>query len=301
MASSLVSAPVQILVTGAAGMLGTDVVTAFLEADHEVTGLTRSDLDVTDAAAVADAVLGHDVVVNTAAWTAVDDAESHEAEAFAVNAVGAHHVALAAAATGARLVHVSTDYVFGAVPDTPPGPGGVERRRPLPEDTRLAPLSAYGRTKAAGEWAVRAACPDAYVVRTAWLYGEHGSCFPRTIARLAAERDALSVVDDQYGQPTWTVDVAALVLRLIGAGASPGAYHATSSGWTSWFGFAGEVVAATGRDPDMVSSTTTEAFPRPAPRPAWSVLGHDRLKAAGVAPIGPWRERWAEAADHVLP
>lgn len=290
----------QVLVTGAAGMLGTDVVTAFLEADHEVTGLTRQDLDVTDADAVSEAVLGHDVVVNAAAWTAVDDAESHEAEAFAVNAVGAQHVARAVAAAGARLVHVSTDYVFGAVVDPAPGPGGVERRRPLAEDTPLAPLSAYGRTKAAGEWAVRAACPDALVVRTAWLYGEHGPCFPRTIARLAAERDSLAVVDDQFGQPTWTVDVAALLLRLLDADAPPGLYHATSSGWTSWFGFAGEVVAATGRDPDMVSSTTSEAFPRPAPRPAWSVLGHGRLKAAGVPPIGPWRERWAEAADHVL-
>lgn len=288
------------LVTGAGGMLGADVVTAFLEADHEVTALARADLDVTDGAAVATAVTGHDVVVNCAAWTAVDDAETHEAAAFAVNAVGAQHVARAARAAGARLVHVSTDYVVGDVPGPPAGPGGVERRRPLPEDVPLAPASAYGRTKAAGEWAVRAECPDALVVRTAWLYGAHGPCFPRTIARLAGERDALSVVDDQHGQPTWTVDVAALVLRLLSARPEPGTYHATSAGWTTWFGFAGEVVAAAGRDPDMVSATTTAEFPRPAARPTWSVLGHDRLKTAGVAPIGPWRERWEAAAPEVL-
>lgn len=292
------------LVTGAGGMLGADLVTALLESDHEVTALARADLDVTDAAAVAEAVAGHDVVVNCAAWTAVDDAETHEAAAFAVNALGAQHVARAARAAGARLVHVSTDYVVGDLGNVAgpaaPGPGGVERRRPLPEDVPLAPASAYGRTKAAGEWAVRAECPDAYVVRTAWLYGAHGPCFPRTIARLAAERDALSVVDDQHGQPTWTVDVAALVLRLLAASAPPGVYHATSAGWTTWFGFAGEVVAAAGRDPDMVAATTTAEFPRPAPRPAWSVLGHARLKAAGVAPIGPWRERWEAAAPEVL-
>ncbi|MGF1648627.1 MAG: dTDP-4-dehydrorhamnose reductase [Kineosporiaceae bacterium] len=289
------------LVTGAGGMLGADLVTAFLESDHEVTALARADLDVSDAAAVAEAVAGHDVVVNCAAWTSVDDAETHEAAAFAVNAVGAQHVARAARAAGARLVHVSTDYVVGdAAGPAAPAAGGVERRRPLPENVPLAPAGAYGRTKAAGEWAVRAECPEAYVLRTAWLYGAHGACFPRTIARLAAERDALSVVDDQHGQPTWTVDVAALVLRLLAAQPEPGVYHATSAGWTTWFAFAGEVVAAAGRDPDMVSAATSAEFPRPAPRPAWSVLGHDRLKAVGIAPIGPWRERWEEAAPVVL-
>ncbi len=285
-----------VLVTGAAGMLGTDVVTAFLEADHDVTGLSRADLDVTAPAAVAEAVSGHDLVINAAAWTAVDAAEDHEAEAFAVNATGAHLVALAAASHGARLLQVSTDYVFGTVGEA----GGPANRRPIAEDTPPAPLSAYGRTKAAGEWGVRAACRDAVIVRTAWLYGAHGPCFPKTIARLAAERDALSVVDDQYGQPTWTADLAALLVRLASAAVPPGVYHGTSAGWTSWFEFAGEVVAAAGRDPDMVSATTTAEFPRPAPRPTWSVLGHDNLKAAGIAPIGAWRLRWAEAASQVL-
>lgn len=279
-----------VLVTGAAGMLGTDLVTALLEADHDVTGLGRADLDITDPTAVAEAVRGHQVVVNTAAWTAVDDAETHEGDAFAVNAVGPQLLAQACARAGSRLVHLSTDYVVGA----------VEPGTPVPVDVPLAPLGAYGRTKAAGEWAVRASGADALVLRTAWLYGAHGGCFPRTMARLARERDSLRVVDDQVGQPTWTVDVADLVVRLLAAGAPAGTYSATSSGWTSWYDFACEVVRSTGRDPDMVEPVTSAEFDRPAPRPAWSVLSHDSLKAVGVAPIGAWRLRWAEAADDVL-
>ena len=271
-------------------MLGTDLVTALLEADHEVTGLSRADLDVTDPVQVEAAVAGHQVVVNTAAWTAVDDAESHEAEAFAVNAIGAATVAAACARTGARLVHVSTDYVLG----------DMAAGTPVPADVALGPRSAYGRTKAAGEWAVRASGADALVLRTAWLYGAHGPCFPRTIARLARGQDLLTVVEDQVGQPTWTVDVADLVLRLLAARAPAGTYHATASGWTSWYELAMEVVRSAGRDPDMVEATTSAAYVRPAPRPAWSVLSHDTLKAVGVAPIGAWRLRWAQAADEVL-
>lgn len=279
-----------ILVTGAAGMLGTDLVTALLEADHDVTGLSRSDLDITSPRAVDEAVRGHQVVVNTAAWTAVDDAETHEGEAFAANAVGPALLAAACARTGTRLVHLSTDYVVGD------GHAGT----PVAADADLLPATAYGRTKAAGEWAVRASGADALVLRTAWLYGAHGACFPRTIARAARERDVLQVVDDQLGQPTWTVDVADLVVRLLAAEVPAGTYHATSSGWTSWYELAMEVVRAAGRDPDMVDPVSSAQFTRPAPRPAWSVLSHDTLKAVGVAPIGPWRLRWAEAAEEVL-
>ena len=210
------------VVFGAAGMLGQDAAAVAEAAGHEVTRLRRSDLDITDAVAVLDAVAGHDVVVNCAGWTAVDDAETHEAEAFAVNATGAAHLARAATASGARLVHVSTDYVFD---------GGATR--PYPEDAPVAPRSAYGRTKAAGEWAVRALAPNALVVRTAWLYGAGGRCFPQTIARVAGERDRLSVVDDQTGQPTWTADLADLIVRLVGAGAPGGLYHGTASGQVS--------------------------------------------------------------------
>lgn len=277
------------LVVGAGGMLGRDVVARLRDGGQDVTAAGRADVDVRDPDAVDAAVRGHDVVVGCAAWTAVDDAETHEAEAFALNARAAASLAAATARHGARLVHVSTDYVFDG-----------DATRPYPEDALPDPRSAYGRTKAAGEWAVRAVAPDALVVRTAWLYGAHGSCFPRTIARVAAERGRVDVVDDQVGQPTWTVDVADTVVRLVVAQAPPGAYHATSSGRTTWYGFAREVVAAAGLDREVVRPTTSEEFRRPAPRPAFSVLGHDRLRAVGVPPIGDWAGRWAVAAEQVL-
>lgn len=277
------------LVTGAAGMLGTDLVAVLRAAGEDVTAVPRADLDITDPGAVRDAVGGHAVVVNCAAWTAVDDAEVVEGAAFTVNAVGAAVLARGAAAAGARLVHISTDYVFDG-----------HASEPYAEDAVVGPRSAYGRTKAAGEWAVRAECPDHLVLRTAWLYGRHGTCFPRTIARLAAERDHLAVVEDQVGQPTWTRDVADLTLRMVRRGVASGTYHATSSGRTSWHGFAREVVRSAGLDPEMVTPTTTSAYPRPAPRPAWSVLGHEALRRAGVEPIGPWQERWQAAAAEVL-
>lgn len=280
-------------VTGAGGMLGTDLVALLRSRGEDVRALDRAGLDVTDAAAVDAAVRGADVVVNAAAYTAVDAAEADEPGAFAVNAVGAQHVARAAAARGARLVHVSTDYVFDGV--APAGPGA-----PYAEDAPLAPRSAYGRSKAAGEWAVRSEHPGALVVRTAWLYGAHGTCFPRTIARLARERGSVDVVDDQVGQPTWTVDLADLVVRLVGAGAPGGAYHGTAQGQASWWELAREVVATVGVDPESVRPTSSAAFARPAPRPAWSVLGHDALRRHEVEPVGDWRERWRAAAPLVL-
>ncbi|UNX55760.1 dTDP-4-dehydrorhamnose reductase [Georgenia sp. TF02-10] len=276
------------LVTGASGMLGTDLVDR-LGAEHEVRATAREDLDVTDPAAVPAAVRDVDVVVNCAAWTAVDDAEAQEPDAFTLNAVAPQLLARAAAAAGARMVQVSTDYVFDG-----------HAAAPYPEDASLAPASAYGRTKAAGEWSVRAEAPDHLIVRTAWLYGAHGPCFPRTMARLAGEREELTVVADQVGQPTWTVDVADLLVRLVEAAAPAGTYHATSAGQVSWHGFAQAVVASAGKDPAMVRETTSAAFVRPAPRPSYSVLGHGALARAGVAPIGDWRARWDAAAPTVL-
>jgi dTDP-4-dehydrorhamnose reductase len=277
------------LVAGSAGMLGQDVADAARSAGHDVVGAgRRTGLDLLDPAATAGAVQGFDVVVNCAAWTAVDDAETHEAEAFAVNAVGAANLARACATASARLVHVSTDYVFDGAATAP-----------YAEDAPVAPRSAYGRTKAAGEWAVRAEAPGSLIVRTAWLYGAGGGCFPKTMARLAAEKDRLSVVDDQVGQPTWTRDVADLIVRLIAADAPAGTYHGTSSGAVSWFGFTERIVAATGSEVKL-EPTTSAAFPRPAPRPAYSVLGHEALEAAGVAPIADWSERWDVAAAEVL-
>ncbi|PVU83965.1 dTDP-4-dehydrorhamnose reductase [Cellulomonas sp. WB94] len=277
------------LVTGARGMLGQDLVARLLARGDEVTPSDRDELDITDPRATSDAVAGHDFVANCAAWTAVDDAETREPAAFGVNAIGAASVARAAARHGARVVHVSTDYVFDGTATSP-----------YREDGPLSPRSAYGRTKAAGEWAVRAEAADHLIVRTAWLYGAGGSCFPKTIARVAAERGALDVVDDQVGQPTWTGDLADLILRLADAKVPSGVYHGTSSGETSWFGFARAIVAAAGLDPEIVRPTTSGAFLRPAPRPSYSVLGHDGLRVVGVAPIAAWEERWKLAAGAVL-
>ena len=278
------------LVTGSAGMLGTDVVGLLRSRGADVTAAVRSTGDLHDPETVSTLVMGHDVVVNCAAWTAVDDAESHEADALEVNGVVPDILARAVADHGGRLVQISTDYVFDGSATTP-----------YAEDAPTAPRSAYGRTKAAGEEAVRAALPDRhYLVRTAWLYGAHGGCFPKTIARVAREQGGVSVVEDQVGQPTWTADVAELVHRLVEADAAPGTYHATSSGQCSWFEFARAVVASAGLDPAVVTPTTSDAFVRPAPRPAYSVLGHGALERAGVTPIPDWRERWEAAAPSVL-
>ena len=280
----------RILVTGAGGMLGRDLVTVLSTGGDEVTSVKRGELDITDAGAVSAAVPGHDVVVNAAAWTDVDGAEEHEAEATRVNGLGPELLAAACAESGARLVHVSTDYVFD---------GGATS--PYPEDATLAPRSAYGRSKAAGENAVRALLPgSSYVVRTAWLYGEHGSSFVRTMAGLEASRDTLEVVDDQVGAPTWTREVAAAVQRLVISDAPAGTYHATAAGQTSWFGLARAVFEELGADPSRVRPTTTDKFPRPAPRPAYSVLGHNAWQRAGLEPLGDWRPMLTEAAPVVL-
>lgn len=276
------------LITGAKGMLGQDLVRTVVESGHSVTAVDIDELDITDPNAVA-AIAPCDVIVNCAAFTAVDAAEEREDFAFTLNATAPQLLARAANARGARMVQISTDYVFGG--------DGTE---PYAEDAELRPLSAYGRTKAAGEWAVRANCADHLIVRTAWLYGAGGNCFPKTMARLASERDSLSVVTDEYGQPTWTVDLADLILRLVASGAPSGTYHGTSSGETNWFGFTQEIVESAGRPASMVGPTTASAFARPAPRPSYSVLGHDALNAVGVTPIGHWRGRWYAAADSVL-
>ena len=280
------------LVTGAGGMLGRDLVSVLSAAGHDVTAARRADLDITDATAVKAAVAGHDVVVNAAAWTDVDGAEADEAAATAVNGTGTRHIAAACAATGARLLHVSTDYVF---------PG--DATAPYPEDAPTDPVNGYGRSKLAGEVAVRDLLPDTgYIVRTAWLYGAHGPNFVATMLRLAQSRDIVDVVDDQRGQPTWSFALAEQLVRLglaaVDGTARAGAYHGTASGETTWFGLARAVFEEAGLNPARVHPTTSDKFVRPARRPAFSVLGHDRWAAAGLAPLPHWRTMLTSARPH---
>jgi dTDP-4-dehydrorhamnose reductase len=269
------------LVTGARGMLGRDLVGALARAGEDVSGLTRQDLDIRDEAAVMAAVRRHapDIVVNCAAWTTVDEAESKEDEAFLVNGRGAGHVAAACAVSGARLVQVSSDYVFSG-----------DAARPYSEHDAPGPRTAYGRTKLAGEKAVLGLLPKTgYVVRTAWLYGAHGKNFVRTMIRLEREQATVNVVDDQRGQPTWTVDVADQIIGLTRSEAAGGIYHATSSGEATWFEFAREIFLLLGADTARVRPGKSSENLRPASRPSYSVLGHEALRVFSVEAIADWR------------
>ena len=260
----------RLLVTGAAGMLGRDVVAAAGDAGHEVAALARADLDITDADAVRAAIraASPDAVINCAAWTDVDGAETHEDAATAVNGTGAGHVA----AAGVHVVHVSTDYVFDG-----------EAHEPYAEDAPTGPGSAYGRSKLAGELAV--APHGAAIVRASWLFGPHGRNFVDTMRRLGAERDELAVVDDQIGCPTYTGHLAPALIEIAERGLT-GVLHVAGQGRCSWFDLAKATFEETGLDCRVRPQSTADAG-RPAPRPAFSALASTR----GDAPVlPPWRE-----------
>lgn len=285
---------IAVLVPGGTGQLGKDLVEAGASADVPVRAASSAELDVTSAGAALEGVTRlaqtaraegrTPVVINAAAYTAVDAAEEDENRAFAVNADGPRVLSAVCSSRRVPLIHVSTDYVFGGDATTPYEP-----------DSPLGPRSAYGRTKAAGEDAVLGSGARAWIVRTAWVYGEGGSNFVKTMARLAAEGVDPSVVDDQRGSPTWTGDLAAGLLELASAIASGSAptrrvLHCTGGGETTWYGLARAVFEEVGADPDRVSPCTTAEFPRPAPRPAYSVLSNAAWRAAGLTPLRDWRD-----------
>ena len=280
----------RVLVIGSNGQLGTDLVEV-LESHHglAVLGLDLPDIDITDPQSV-DLVFGGfdpDFVINCAAWTAVDDAEEKEEAALRVNGLGPRVIAEECRKASAWLVHVSTDYVFDGNATSPYG-----------EDAAPDPATAYGRTKLAGEQAVREILPDShYLIRTAWLYGCHGNNFVKTMLRLEKERDTVSVVDDQRGQPTYSRDLARQIALLMEHHPDPGTFHGTNSGETTWYDFTREIFELAGADPDRVLPTTSAEFVRPAPRPSYSVLGHDKWAAAGLEPMRDWREALASAFD----
>jgi dTDP-4-dehydrorhamnose reductase len=275
---------VKLLVTGAAGQLGVDVVRHARSAGDDVVGVDRAALDITDLVAVRELMesVRPDAVINCAAYTAVDACETNQATAFAVNADAVGLVSSACELVGAHLVHVSTDYVFDGTLD-----------RPYRENDATNPQSAYGRSKLAGE---HAAGPDAAVARTSWVCGEHGNNMVKLVLRLAADPDqALAFVDDQRGHPTFTADLAPALHRLAAEHRS-GIHHLTNQGPVSWYEFVREILTAAGHDPDRVRPIATADLdpPRPAPRPANSVLDNAVWRAAGLPLLRDFREPLAE-------
>ncbi len=258
----------KLLVTGAAGMLGRDVMLAAGNAGHQVVGYGHAELDIGDADAVGAKIEGErpDVVINCAAWTDVDGAEEAEQEATAVNGAGAGNVAAAAAAVGASVVYVGSDYVFDG-----------SKGAPYVETDQTAPLSAYGRSKLAGEEATRAANKRHFVVRSAWLFGTGGPNFVETMLRLAADHGEVLVVRDQVGSPTYTWHLAYGIVRLI-EGVEFGIHHMAAAGSCSWYEFAREIFEQANVE-CKVMSATTEMLGRPAPRPAYSALASQREHA----------------------
>jgi dTDP-4-dehydrorhamnose reductase len=275
----------RVLVTGAAGQLGRELCLLLKEEGIDTIALTRRELDLSGPAdAIGAMIAGHqaDWVVNCAAYTQVDKAESEPELAHAVNAVAAGAIARAVQGYGGRMLQVSTDFVFSG-----------DQAVPYREEDAVKPLGVYGASKLAGEQAVREALPEALIVRTAWVYGAHGHNFVRTILRLAGEREELRVVDDQVGTPSWTRDIATTMLALMRQDAS-GTFHFTNEGVASWYDFALAVVeeaAATGHELRLrrLLPIPTRDYPTPARRPAYSVLSKEKIRPLLPVPIPHWR------------
>jgi len=275
----------KVLITGAAGQLGRETLLALQAAGEEVIGIDRPELDFSQPDQVADGIRAHraDWVINCAAYTHVDKAEQEQDLVLRVNRDSAKAVAQGVSSYGGRLVHVSTDFIFGG-----------EQSHPYAEHDPANPLGVYGQSKWEGEQAVQAVMADAVIVRTAWVYGIHGHNFVKTMLRLAAERDELRVVDDQVGTPAWTADITRALLSLIDADAR-GVFNFTNEGVASWYDFAGEIIA-NARDlgfPLEVKKITpipTVDFPLPAARPPYSVLSKVKIRQALDYPIPHWRQ-----------
>ncbi len=281
----------RIVITGAGGQLGRFLAAEATRQGRDVLALTSAQWDITDAAAAKPFVKSGDVVVNCAAYTAVDAAETDQARAHAVNTVGAENVAHTCARAGAQLIHISTDYVFsGAFPATP---------HPYEPDDQTGPLSVYGRTKLAGELAVFAAMPDARVVRTAWLYTGLRNDFVGAMRRLAAGDGPVNVVDDQTGSPTYVADLVAALLQVAAGGITAQLLHAANEGAVSRFEQARAVFAGIGADPQRVQPVSSRDMPRPAARPPYSALSGRQSAEAGLKPLRPWRDALAAALQAV--
>lgn len=272
----------KVVVTGAAGQLGKDVLLELEKKNHQAFGADRQQLDIT----IEEDVLAYitevkpDVILHCAAYTNVDAAEENEEAAYAVNAAGTENLAKAAKQIGAKMLYVSTDYVFDG-----------SANEPYEVDEPTKPLGAYGRTKLAGEQLLQKHLDAFFIVRTAWVFGIHGNNFVKTMIRLGGERGEIGVVHDQVGSPTYTVDLAQFMVELMETD-KYGVYHATNSGICSWYEFAVEIFKQAEMDV-KVNPLTTDQFPRPAARPKYSVLSKKRIEQEGLKPLRDWKEALA--------
>ena len=275
-------------VIGDKGMFGSEMVRLLKSRGFEVEGFNRDNIDVNvlEAADLLDTLSGFDVIVNAVAFTAVDLAENELYEATAINGIAAGKLAQAAALVGAKFMHISTDYVFDG-----------SATKPYLVTDATNPQTEYGRSKAMGELFVSQSEANYTIFRTAWLYGAGGKNFAKTIANVLDSMGTAMVVNDQFGQPTWTRDLAEQVLAYALLDDAPKMVHAVSSGAGSWADFAVEIALSLGLEADVVEGISTEMYPTPAKRPAWSVLDNS---SDLVEPIGDWRERWAVASTEVL-
>ena len=277
----------KLLVTGAGGMLGRDLVAEAQSRGIDTIGLTRAELDITDPESVAQIPFGtfgtFDALVNCAAYTAVDGAEEEETLATEINGLGVGYLAAATQVAGARFVHISTDFVFDGSSTVPYEP-----------DDQTHPLSAYGRSKLVGERAALANYANALIFRTAWLYGAFGKCFPKTMVRAYRAGRALRVVADQVGNPTSTLELARVLIDALETNIAPGIYHASGPNTMSWYDFACLAIETDremhGGPEPVIEPIPTEAYPTPAVRPRYSVLSFDRLAEVGIAPMADTRQ-----------
>lgn len=268
----------KIIITGAKGQLGKDLL-KLLQQEHEVTGLDRDEMDITNLEQVQQTFyrLQPDAVIHCAAYTAVDQAESDEDMAYQVNAVGSRNIAVAAEQVQAKLIYISTDYVFD-------GTSAV----PYNEFDNTSPQGVYGKSKRAGEILVQSLCTRYFIVRTSWVYGVHGSNFVKTMLKLGREKEQLKVVNDQIGSPTYTVDLSEFLFRLV-VTEKYGIYHASNTGVCSWYDFAKAIFEESGISVQVLPCTTAE-FPRPAPRPQYSAMDHMMIRINGFNDLREWRE-----------
>jgi len=273
----------KILVTGANGQLGQDVVRIFSEKGYDVLACSRKELDITDQLQCESVILAYqpDAIIHCAAYTAVDAAETDEDGAYLVNAAGSRNIVVAAEKVGAKICYISTDYVFD-------GNSPTSYR----EYDNTDPKTVYGKSKRAGEYLVQTLSSKYFIVRTSWVYGAHGSNFVRTMLKLGAEKPSLQVVHDQVGSPTYTVDLAHFLEVLVQT-EFYGVYHASNTGSCSWYEFAQAIFEEAGLWPELLPCTTNQ-FPRPAPRPSNSVMEHLSIRMNGFQDLRPWRDALKE-------